>query len=225
MVVQERALVVIPNEMPLDRAALLGCAVTTGLGAVLNSAQVPAGASVAVLGCGGVGLNCVQGARLAGAAQIVAIDRQPAKLALAQQFGATDLVDAGNGLDVVKAVARMSAGGVEYSFEAIGSSGTVAQAVAMLRPGGLATIIGVFAGGTIEIPADEVVIRGKRVQGAVMGSNRFRLDLPRYVQLYRQGRLQLDELIGNRIALDDVNDAMRELQSGTTVRTVIVFDR
>lgn len=223
MVVHERAAVRIADDVPLDVAALLGCAVTTGVGAVVNTARVPVGATVAVIGCGGVGLSCIQGARLAGAASIVAIDRQPAKLQLARRLGATDVVDASSSDDVTTAVVKLT-GGVEFSFEAIGRRDTAAQAVAMLRSGGTATLIGVLPPGQeIGIPADELIVRGKRVQGSVMGSNRFRLDLPRYAQLYLQGRLDLEPLVSARIPLEGVNDAMQRLRTGDGARSLILF--
>ena len=222
MLVHENALVKIADDMPLDRAALIGCGVTTGLGAVFNTARVPPGATVAVIGCGGIGLSCVQGARLAGAARIVAVDRLASKLELARRFGATDTVDASGG-DPVAEVVELTAGGVEYSFEAIGLAVAAEQAYAMLRRGGTATVIGMIPpGDDVRIPGSSF-LQSKRIQGSMMGSNRFRIDMPRYVELYRQGRLMLDELVSARITLDEVNDGFKTLQGGQVARSVIVF--
>ncbi|MEY2570549.1 MAG: S-(hydroxymethyl)glutathione dehydrogenase / alcohol dehydrogenase [Acidimicrobiaceae bacterium] len=223
MLVHEHALVKISKDMPLDRAALIGCGVTTGLGAVFNTARVEPGTTVAVVGCGGIGLNCIQGAAIAGAARVIAVDMVPAKLELAKQFGATDLVDASGG-DAVQQVQALSGGGVHYAFEAIGLKATAEQAFAMLRRGGTATVIGMIPlGETVEIPGYELLYE-KRLQGSNMGSNRFRVDMPRYIDLYLQGRLELDALVSQRIALEDVNEGFAAMKSGEVARSVIVFD-
>jgi S-(hydroxymethyl)glutathione dehydrogenase/alcohol dehydrogenase len=223
MLVHENTLVKIRDDMPLDRAALIGCAVTTGLGAVFNTARVPPGSSVAVLGCGGVGLNAVQGAAIAGAGRIIAVDTLPWKLELAREFGATDVVNAVYG-DPVKQVLELTDGGVEYSFEAIGLKITAEQSFAMLRKGGTATIIGMIPEGQrIELPGSEFLDE-KKIQGSNMGSNRFRIDMPRYVDLYLSGRLKLDELVSRRITLDEVNDGFEAMRRGEVARSVIVFD-
>jgi len=224
LLVHERALVKILPEMPLDRAAVLGCAVTTGIGAVHHTARVEPGDTVAVIGCGGVGLNCVQGARLAGASRIVAVDTRASKLELARRFGATDVVDASAG-DPVKEVRRLlPGGGVEHAFEAIGTKDTAEQAFKMLRRGGTATLIGIMAPGTtIELDGFSFLAE-RKVQGSNMGSNRFRQDMTRYVDLYLQGRLHLDELISDRLGLDEVNDGFARLGEGAVARAVVVFD-
>jgi S-(hydroxymethyl)glutathione dehydrogenase / alcohol dehydrogenase len=225
LLVHEHALVKIRPDMPLDRAALLGCGVTTGLGAVFNTAKVPPGSSVAVLGCGGVGLNCVQGAAIAGAIRIVAVDALARKLELARAFGATDLVDASAG-DPVEQVRELTGDGVEFAFEAVGLPATVRQAFAMLGRGGTATIVGfVPPGQDVALPGIEFVTDEKRIQGSHMGSNRFRADIPRYVDLYLRGRLKLDELVSARIGLDDVNRGFDAMRRGEVARNVIVFDR
>ena len=193
LLVHEHAVVRIDPAMPLEVAALLGCGVTTGLGAVLNTARVPAGASVAVVGCGGVGLSAVQAARICGATRIVAVDTRASKLALARELGATDAVDATAG-DAVEQVLELTGGGVEWSFEAVGSAATAEQAFGMLRAGGTCTVIGVLAGSTVSL--DGITLNwDRRIQGSLMGSNRFRIDIPRYVDLYLQGRLRLDDLV------------------------------
>ncbi len=222
ILVHQNALVKINPEMPLDRAALIGCGVTTGLGAVFNTAQVPTGATVAVVGCGGIGLNVVQGARLAGASRVIAVDMNPTKLDLAKQFGATDVID-GSQVNPVQAVKELTSGGVDFAFEAIGLKAAVEQAWGMLAAGGLATVIGMVP------PDQKIEIRGldflqsKRIGGSTMGSNRFRVDMPVYVDLYLQGRLKLDELVSARIALDQINEGFAAMKTGAVARSVVVF--
>jgi S-(hydroxymethyl)glutathione dehydrogenase/alcohol dehydrogenase len=222
LLVHENAVVKITKDMPLDRAALLGCGVTTGVGAVFNTAKVPAGATVAVIGCGGVGLSAIQGARIAGAGRIIAVDTLAAKLELAKRFGATDCVNASEG-NPVQQVRQLTGGGVEYSFEAIGLKQTAEQAFGMLKNGGTATLIGMIPlGQKIELPGVAFLYE-KKIQGSNMGSNAFRVDMPRYVDLYLQGRLNLDDLISKRIRLDQVNEAFADLEKGSVARSVIVF--
>jgi S-(hydroxymethyl)glutathione dehydrogenase/alcohol dehydrogenase len=223
LLVHENALVKIDPEMPLDRAALLGCATTTGLGAVFNTAGVEPGSTVAIIGCGGVGLNVVQGAALAGASRVIAVDLRTSKLELARRFGATDVVDASRS-DPVQAVIDLTGGGVEYAFEAIGLAKTAEQAFAMLSKAGTATVIGLIPDGEyVRLPAVALWTTEKKLQGSVMGSNRFRKDIPRMVQLYLQGRLNLDDLISARIGLEQINDGFRKLQRGEVARSVIEF--
>ena len=222
LLVHERALVKIDPEFELDKAALIGCGVVTGLGAVFNTAQVQPGTTVAVIGCGGIGLNVVQGARLAGAARVIAVDRVDAKLDLARQVGATDTVNASTA-DAVQEVIGLTGGGVHYSFEAIGLKVAAEQAFNMLRPGGTATVIGMIPPGQmIEIPG-AALLSEKKLQGSIMGSNRFRIDMPYFIDLYRQGRLKLDELVAAHIGLDEINDGYAEMKKGETARSVIMF--
>ena len=222
LLVHENAVVKIDPDFPLAPAALLGCAVVTGVGAVLRTARVEPGSSVAVIGCGGIGLNCVQGAVLAGARQVIAVDIAGPKRDLATQFGATQTVDASSG-DAVDQVLELSPGGVDYAFEAIGLTATAEQAFAMVRRGGTATIVGVLPHGAELTLPGRGVLSGKRLQGSVMGSNRFVLDIPCYVEFYRQGRLKLDELVSARIRLDEINDGYRTLLKGAVARSVVVF--
>jgi S-(hydroxymethyl)glutathione dehydrogenase/alcohol dehydrogenase len=190
---------------------------------VFNTAKVEPGTTVAVIGAGGIGLNCIQGAAIAGARRVIAVDMVDEKLSLAEQFGATDVVNAAEG-DAIAQVKDISDGGVHYSFEAIGLKATAQDAFAMLRRGGTATVIGMIPlGQTVEIPGFELLME-KRLQGSNMGSNRFRVDMPRYIDLYLQGRLKLDELVSQRIRLDDVNEGFEALKSGSVARSVIVFD-
>lgn len=222
MLVHEHAIVKINPEMPLDRACLLGCGATTGLGAVQNTAKVEPGSTVAVIGCGGIGLNAIQGAYLAGASRIIAVDMLDGKLELARQFGATDTVNASDGT-AVQQVMELTGGGVHYSFEAIGLKVAAEQAFNMLRRGGTATVIGMIPiGEMVELPG--VAFLGeKKIQGSAMGSNRFRVDMPRYVDLYLQGRLKLDELVSARIKLEEINDGFAEMKKGEIARSVIIF--
>ena len=221
MLVHQNAVVRVDDDIPFEQLALIGCGVTTGLGAVLNTARVAPGSTVAVIGCGGVGLSAVQGALLAGALRIIAIDTVEAKLATAMQLGATDVIDASSS-DPVERVRAMT-GGVDYSFEALGSKRTAEQAFEMLRSGGTATIVGMIPEGTnIELEGS-AFLDEKRIQGSNMGSNRFRTDMPRYVELYRQGRLKLDEMVTQTMALDEINRAFAEMKSGSVNRSVIVF--
>ena len=223
MLVHENALVKIRKDVPLDRVALIGCGVTTGLGAVFNRARVPPGATAVVIGCGGIGLSVVQGCRIAGAARIVAVDTAAWKLELAARLGATDVVNGGEGNPVPRVI-ELTAGGADYAFEAIGLPATVRQAVRMTRKGGTIVMIGVVPAGTsVELPGADIVLREKSVLGCMMGSNRFRVDMPRYVELYRSGQLRLDEMISARLPLEGVNDALEAMRRGTTARSVIVF--
>jgi S-(hydroxymethyl)glutathione dehydrogenase / alcohol dehydrogenase len=222
LLVHERALVKIDDDMPLDRAALIGCGVTTGLGAAFNTARVRPGSTVAVFGCGGIGLNVVQGARLSGAGRIIAVDRVDAKLELARQFGATDTVNASQA-DPVAQIIGMTGGGVHFSFEAIGLKVAAEQAFGVLRAGGTATVIGMIpVGQMLEIPG-AALLAEKKLQGSIMGSNRFRSDMPFYIELYRQGRLKLDELVSAHISLDAINDGYAEMKKGEIARSVIMF--
>ena len=222
MLVHENAMVKIDPDIPLDRAALVGCGVMTGVGAVFNAAKVEPGATVAVIGCGGVGLSAVNGAALAGAERIIAIDTVASKLEIARELGATDTLNASNA-DPVKAVRDMTGGGVHYSFEALGTKTTAEQAFGMLRPGGTATIIGMVPLGVkIELHGYDF-LRDRKLQGTSMGGNRFRVDMPRLLSLWRQGRLKLDHLISGWIKLDQINDGFAALKSGAPVRQLIEF--
>jgi S-(hydroxymethyl)glutathione dehydrogenase / alcohol dehydrogenase len=222
MLVHENAMVKIDPDIPLDRAALVGCGVMTGVGAVFNAAKVEPGATVAVIGCGGVGLSAVNGAALAGAERIIAIDTVPSKLEVARELGATDTLNASNA-DPVKAVRDITGGGVHYSFEALGTKTTAEQAFGMLRPGGTATIIGMIPLGVkIELHGYDF-LRDRKLQGTSMGGNRFRVDMPRLLSLWRQGRLKLDHLISGKLKLDQINEGFAALKSGTPVRQLIDF--
>ncbi|MOA03791.1 S-(hydroxymethyl)mycothiol dehydrogenase [compost metagenome] len=224
MLVHENACVSIRRDMPMDRAALLGCAVTTGTGAVFNTAKVHPGETVAVIGCGGIGLAAINGAVLAGASRVIAIDMLDSKLELAKTFGATDVVNAKNG-DAIQQVQELTRDGVHHAFECIGLKQTAEQAFGMLKRGGTATIIGMIKPGVnVELPG-LAFLGEKRIQGSMMGSNRFPVDLPNLVDFYMQGRLKLDEMISQRIRLDQINEAFDELKRGELARSVIVFEQ
>ena len=219
----EHACVAIRKDMPLDRAALIGCSVMTGVGAVIHTSQVRPGETVAVLGCGGVGLSAINGAAIAGAGRIIAIDRQPGKENLARAFGATDFVCAAD-TDAVKAVLQMTGGGVHHSFEAIGLAQTAEQSFDMLRRGGTANVIGMIPVGQKISLKGSAFLGEKRIQGSFMGSNRFPVDMPRLVDFYMSGKLKLDDLVSRRIKLEQVNEAFAEMKLGEVARSVIVFD-
>lgn len=223
MLIHEHACVAIRKDMPLDRAALIGCSVMTGVGAVVHTSNVRAGETVAVIGCGGVGLAAVNGAAIAGAGRIIAIDMQGSKLNLAKEFGATDVVNPKDG-DPVKQVMDLTGGGVHHSFEAIGLKATAEQSFRMLRRGGTANIIGMIpVGVNIELHGADF-LGEKRIQGSLMGSNRFPVDMPRLVDFYMSGKLKLDQMISQRIKLADVNQGLDELRRGELARSVIVFN-
>ena len=222
MLVHENSVVKIREDMPLDRAALIGCGVTTGLGAALNTARVEAGSSVAVYGAGGIGLSAIQGARIAGARMIIAVDVFENKLATAREFGATHVIDASS-RDPVQAIRNLTGGGVDYAFEAIGLRDTVKQCFESIAIEGTATVIGLMpVGQTVELDG-RMFFRG-RFQGSMMGSNRFRIDMPKYVDFYMQGKLLLDEMITRRGRLADVHGAFRAMEAGEVVRSVLMFD-
>jgi S-(hydroxymethyl)glutathione dehydrogenase/alcohol dehydrogenase len=222
-VVQESGAVPIRHDMPLTRAALIGCSVMTGVGAVTNTARVEPGSKVVVLGCGGVGLNCVQGAVLAGADQIVAVDILQGKLDYAREFGATDLVNASN-QDPVAVVQELTGGGADYAFVAVGHSETIRQAYESICPGGVTVVVGMAP------EDDEVTINAlslprneKVLMGSYYGSARPWIDLPRLVDLYMSKRLRVDELVTRTYTLDEINVAYDALAQGDVARSIIDF--
>jgi S-(hydroxymethyl)glutathione dehydrogenase/alcohol dehydrogenase len=223
LLVHENMLVKIRPDMPLDKAALIGCGVTTGVGAVINTAQVRPGDDVVVIGCGGIGLNAIQAAALVGAGRVIAVDRVASKLDLAKTFGATDVVDA-SAVDAVLAVLELTGDGVDHAFEAIGLAATAQQAFSMLRKGGTATVIGMIPlGERIEVDGFQFLME-KRIQGSNMGSNRFRVDMPQYVEWYLAGKLKLDELVSGTMPLEQINEGFANLKAGEVARQLITFD-
>ena len=222
MLVHEHACVAIDPEMPLDKAAVIGCAVTTGAGTVFNACKLVPGESVAVIGCGGVGLAAVNAARIAGAGRIIAADPVPEKRALAEKLGATDVLDATEE-GAAGRIVEISRGGVDHAIEAVGRPASAALAVKALRRGGTATILGMM-------PLNEQVglaamdlLSGKKLQGAFMGANRFPVDIPRLVDFYLRGLLDLDTIVAETIALEQVNEGFARMKRGDAARSVIVF--
>ena len=223
MLIHEHACVAIRKDMPLDRAALIGCSVMTGVGAAIHTSNVRPGETVVVIGCGGVGLSAINGAAIAGAGRIIAVDMVSSKGNLAMEFGATDFVNASE-VDAVKEVLEMTKGGVHHAFEAIGLSKTAEQAFGMLRRGGTANIIGMIPiGQSITIPG-AAFLGEKKLQGSLMGSNRFPVDMPRLVDMYMAGKLKLDQMISQRIKLGEVNEGFADMKRGELARSVIVFN-
>lgn len=222
MLVHEHACVAINPDMPLDRACVIGCAVTTGAGAVFNAARLTPGETVAVIGCGGIGLAAVNAARIAGAGRIIALDPVPEKRALAEKLGATDSFDpAADG--TAGTVIELTRGGVHHAIEAVGRPASGELAVKLLRRGGTATILGMM-------PLDHKVglsamdlLGSKKLQGALMGDNRFPVDIPRLVDFYMRGMLDLDSIIAERVPLTDINHAFDRLRQGDATRSVVVY--
>jgi S-(hydroxymethyl)glutathione dehydrogenase/alcohol dehydrogenase len=224
MLLHENSIVKIDPELPLDRAALVGCGVLTGVGAALRSSGLQAGQTVAVFGCGGVGLSIVQGARIGGARQIIGVDMFDGKLEMAKRVGATHVINSAQD-DPVKAIRALTRGaGVDHSFEAVGNAKLVRQAIESLAIRGTATIVGVMPpDAMIEFPW--MAIRPEcKVQTSRMGSNRFRIDIPLYLEFYRQGRLLLDEMVTRRGQLGDINEAFRAMKAGEVARSVLTFN-
>src|SRR2546423_10776046 len=212
MLVHENAIVKIRRDMPLELAALIGCGVITGYGAVVNTAKVTAGETVAVVGCGGVGMAAINGAAIAGAGRIIAIDTNPAKLQLATKLGATDLVNPKEG-DPVAKVKEITGGGVQYSFEVLGAKITAEQAFAMLGAGGVATVVGMIPFGTkIELHGADF-LREKRIQGSSMGSNHFRKEMPRLVEFYLKGKIPLTAWASAKLKLEGHSEGSANIKT------------
>ncbi|WP_440709343.1 alcohol dehydrogenase catalytic domain-containing protein [Herbiconiux sp. YIM B11900] len=221
IVVPESAVVVVPADLPFSVGALLGCSVTTGIGAVLNTAGVRAGESAAVVGCGGVGLSIIMGLALAGAGEIIAIDVSAEKLAVAERLGATTLIRADLADPVQTITDRF--GGVDFAFEAIGRVPTIESLPAMLVPGGAAVLVGMTAiGARASIDPFTLADRGLRILGCNYGSSVARVDIPRYAALYTAGRLPLDQLIGQTRPVSEAGNALEDLRNGVGLRTVLV---
>ena len=223
MLVDESAVVPVHTDLPADQLALIGCAVTTGVGAALNTAQVTPGATVTVIGCGGVGQSVIQGARIAGAARIFAVDPVAMKRTTAEQFGATDLVDPTDGNPVHQIKAATDGRGTDYAFEVIGLPETILQAFAIARRGGSVVIVGApAADATVTFPALPLFYEGKRLLGCLYGGAQVRRDFPRFVRLVEAGRLDLTTMVSRHIHLDEVNDAFRAMEAGEVIRSVII---
>jgi S-(hydroxymethyl)glutathione dehydrogenase / alcohol dehydrogenase len=222
-IVPEISLVKIDDDVDLRYAALIGCGVLTGVGAALNTADIRPGDTVAVIGCGGVGLNVIQGAKIAGATKIIAVDMFESKLEMAKQFGATDVVKADEGDPVANVMALNGGRGVDTAFEVIGLGATIEQAINMARNGGEAVLVGV--------PRMDVMLNlnaaftflylAKTVKGCWYGSSNVQQDVPKLINLYKEGKLKLEELVSREIGVDGVNDAFAAMQSGEVARSLI----
>ena len=223
MLLHQNGLVKIRDDMPLDRASLIGCGVTTGFGAALRTAKVEAGSTVAVFGTGGVGLSAINGAVVAGARTVIAVDIRDDKLEGAAKIGATDLVNSAN-TDPVEAIREITKGGADFTFEAIGLPEVARQAFDALRAGGTCTVIGVMPIGSEISIAGRDLLREKKLQGSSMGSNRLRVDIPRYVDMYLGGQLKLGAMITNRCTIDDAQAMFEAAIAGDEARQVFLFD-
>ena len=224
MLVHEHACVAINPEMPLDRASVIGCAVTTGAGTIFNACKVTPGETVAVIGCGGVGLATINAAKIAGAGRIIAADPIPEKRELAKKLGATDVVDA-MAEDAAKQIQDLTKGGVDHAIEAVGRPASGELAVKSLKRGGTATILGMMPlSHQVGLSAMDL-LSGKKLQGAIMGGNRFPVDIPRLVDFYMRGLLDLDSIISETIPLERINEGFDQMKRGDAARSVIVFDQ
>ena len=220
VLVHGNAVVKVPDELPMPVASLFGCAILTGVGAVMHAAKVTLGSTVAVVGCGGIGLAVIQGARLAGASRIVAIDRVPQKLTAALEFGATDALPSDDHTE--GALRALVPDGIDYSFEAVGRADTAELAFALLAPGGVCTVLGMVPDSTpIRVPASSLYFHERRLQGAFIGSSRFLTDVPELAALYNQGRLKLAELITHRFPFDQISEGFEVLAHGDALRVVL----
>lgn len=224
-VVRATAAVKIADDIPLDRACLVGCGIMTGVGAAINTVKIHPGETVAVFGCGGVGLNVIQGAALCGAGRIIAVDLLDSKLALAKQFGATDVINPGAGGDASQAIKDLTDGhGVDFAFEVIGAPPVITQAFMSLKRGGKVVVVGVPPFGVeVSVPGAMISLDEKSLIGSLYGSGVMKRDMPRLLDLYMQKRLKIDELISRRIKLDDVNAAFEAMEKGEVARSVIVY--
>ena len=224
MLIHENACVTIHPDMPLDRAAVIGCAVTTGAGTIFNACKVTPGETVLVVGCGGVGLATINAAKIAGAGRIIAADPIAEKRALAMKLGATDVIDTGTD-NAAAQIIEMTRGGVDHAIEAVGRPASAALAVASLKRGGTATILGMMPmNERVSLGAFDL-LGGKKLQGALMGANRFPVDIPRLVDFYMRGLLDLDTIVAERLPLGQINEGFDKLRKGDAARSVIVFDQ
>jgi S-(hydroxymethyl)glutathione dehydrogenase/alcohol dehydrogenase len=224
MLVHEHACVAIHPDMPLPQASVIGCAVTTGAGTIFNACKVTPGETVAVIGCGGVGLATINAAKIAGAGRIIAADPLPEKRAMALTLGATDVVDA-LADDAAAQIQELTKGGVDHAIEAVGRPASGTLAVKSLKRGGTATILGMMPlQHSVGLSAMDL-LSGKKLQGAIMGGNRFPVDIPRLVDFYMRGLLDLDTIISETIPLERINEGFDQMKRGDSARSVIVFDQ
>jgi len=224
MVYMEEAVIPVPADVPVDVVAITGCAVITGFGTVVNSAKAEPGSSAVVIGCGGIGLSMIQGAKLSGCHPIVAVDLVDEKLDLAMRLGATHTINAARE-DAVETVGALIGSGADYAFDSVGSEATINQALQLIRPGGTAAVAGLHsARAEVAIPAGPLVLQAKTLMGAFGGSLKPRLDLPRLIELYQAGLLATDQMITKRCKLDDLPEAFADMEAGRGARSVIMFD-
>jgi len=224
MLVHEHACVAINPEMPLDKASVIGCAVTTGAGTIFNACKVTPGETIAVIGCGGVGLATINAAKIAGAGRIIAADPMPEKRALAMKLGATDVIDPMDA-DAAAQIQELTKGGVDHAIEAVGRPASGELAVKSLQRGGTATILGMMPlHHSVGLSAMDL-LSGKKLQGAIMGGNRFPVDIPRLVDFYMRGMLDLDSIVSETIPLERINEGFDQMKRGDAARSVIVFDQ
>jgi S-(hydroxymethyl)glutathione dehydrogenase/alcohol dehydrogenase len=226
-VLPEVSVAKIPAKAPLEKVCLLGCGITTGVGAVLNTSKVKAGNTVAVFGLGGVGLSCIQGARLANASRIIAIDTNPSKFALAKKFGATDCVNPKDfpGKSIVQVIVEMTDGGVDHSFEAIGNVETMRAALECTHKGwGESCIIGVAGAGQEIKTRPFQLVTGRVWRGSAFGGVRGRTQLPKYVNNYMTGKLNIDDYVTHEFPLEKINEAFHLMHEGKSIRSIIRFD-
>lgn len=227
VVVDQSQVIPVPDDVPLESAALIGCGVITGVGAVINTAQIEVGTSVVVVGIGGVGVNAIQGAVLAGARHVIAVDLLDSKLDTAKAFGATHTINAAQA-DAAAAVKQLTAGrGADYVFVTVGSERAVAQSFSLIRKHGTVVLIGLIfrdgAATAVPLPVTDIVLNGAQVLGSFMGSTRLGINVPDLIELYQQQRLQLDALVTNTYALDQINEAVAQMERGEVIRNVIVL--
>ena len=223
-VMPEIAAAKVREDAPFDKICYIGCGVTTGIGAVMNTAKVQPGANVAVFGLGGIGLNVIQGARMAGAEKIVGVDLNPRKAALAEKFGMTDFVDASSVDDVVAAIIDITDGGADYSFEAIGNVNTMRQALECCHRGwGESTIIGVAGAGQEIATRPFQLVTGRVWRGTAFGGAKGRSDVPEIVDWYMDGKINIDDLITHTMPLDEINEAFHLMHEGESIRSVVTF--
>jgi S-(hydroxymethyl)glutathione dehydrogenase/alcohol dehydrogenase len=223
MTVRAAQAVKVESDLPDEQLALIGCGVTTGVGAALNTAEIEPGSSVAVIGCGGVGQAVIQGARIAGAARIIAVDPVELKRKAAEQLGATDLVDPAAGDPVAQVQALTGGRGADYAFEVIGLPETIVQAFMTARRGGTAVVVGMARWDSqVTLPGFNLFYDEKRLLGSVYGSSQVRRDFQRFIDLVETDRLDLGAMVSRTIKLDEVNDAFRAMEAGEVIRSVIV---
>ncbi|MEC8080450.1 MAG: S-(hydroxymethyl)glutathione dehydrogenase/class III alcohol dehydrogenase [Marinomonas sp.] len=225
-VVPEISLAKVNEEAAMDKICLLGCGVTTGIGAVLNTAKVEAGATVAVFGLGGIGLSCIQGARLAGAGRIIAIDLNESKFEMAEQFGATDFINPSKfDKPIQEVIVEMTDGGVDYSFECIGNVNVMRAALECCHKGwGESIIIGVAGAGQEISTRPFQLVTGRVWRGSAFGGVKGRTELPGYVEDYMSGKIEIDPFVTHKMKLEDINEAFHLMHEGESIRTVIEFD-